>query len=62
MAGRTAAARRVRTDRAERRIGSAPHRWRRRLHDQRLNQFISNGSHAVWYVVFGKTDPAAGHK
>jgi len=25
-------------------------------------QFISNGSHAEWYVVFAKTDPAAGHK
>jgi acyl-CoA dehydrogenase len=25
-------------------------------------QFISNGSHADWYVVFAKTDPDAGHK
>jgi acyl-CoA dehydrogenase len=25
-------------------------------------QFISNGSHADWYVVFAKTDPTAGHK
>jgi len=25
-------------------------------------QFISNGSHADWYVVFAKTDPEAGHK
>jgi acyl-CoA dehydrogenase len=25
-------------------------------------QFISNGSYAEWYVVFAKTDPAAGHR
>jgi acyl-CoA dehydrogenase len=24
--------------------------------------FITNGSHASWYVVFAKTDPDAGHK